>query len=46
MEKQQEASITRGKKVFWLVAVIAAGFTLCTVMKTIVCGKTGQSCSC
>jgi len=44
MKNQQETSISRGKKVFVLIAVVATGFTLCAVMKTFVCGKTGENC--
>ncbi len=36
----------RRKKVYRLIAVVAAGFALCTVMKTFVCGKTGEGCPC
>jgi hypothetical protein len=46
MENQQAASIPRRKKAFRLIAVIAAGFALCAVMKSFVCGKTGAKCLC
>jgi hypothetical protein len=44
MENQQEVSIPRRKKVLRLMAVMAAGFALCAVMKSFVCGRTGASC--
>ena len=46
MTNQQSISTSRRKKVFGLVAVIAAGFALCTAMKALVCGKLGEGCPC
>jgi hypothetical protein len=46
MDNQAEASITRRNKVFQLIGLVAAGFALCAVMKTFVCGKTGARCPC
>ena len=46
MENQQESSVSRGKKVFTFLVVIAAGFAICAVMKTFVCGNNGEKCSC
>ena len=42
----QESQSPRRKKVYHLIAVVAAGFALCMVMKTFVCGKFGDSCPC
>jgi hypothetical protein len=46
MENQQKVSIPQRKKVLRLMAVMAAGFALCAVMKSSVCGRTGASCPC
>jgi hypothetical protein len=42
----QEDQSPRRKKVVGLIGVVAAGFALCAVMKTIVCWKLGDSCPC
>ena len=46
MESQQEASSLRLKKGFLLIALVAIGFALCAMMKTLVCGITGEICPC
>jgi hypothetical protein len=46
MENQGEASNTRWVKVFLLIGVVVAGFALCAVMKTFLCGNFGERCSC
>jgi hypothetical protein len=46
MENQGESSRPRRSKIFLLIGAVAAGFALCAVMKTFVCGKTGMKCSC
>jgi hypothetical protein len=46
MESQLEVSTNGFGKVIRLLAVIAAGVTLCTVMKNFVCGKAGETCQC
>jgi hypothetical protein len=42
----KESQSPRRKKVFLLIAVVAAGFALCTAIKPFVCGKSGGSCPC
>jgi hypothetical protein len=46
MENRAETSTSRGKKVFFLVVIIAVGLALCAGMKTFVCGKIGERCPC
>jgi len=46
MENQGQASNPRRNKVFLLIGVVAAGFALCAVMKTFVCGKKVEGCRC
>lgn len=42
----QESESPQRRKVFLLISIVAAGIALCTVMKSIVCDKFGDSCPC
>lgn len=46
MKNKQVISSPRLKKVFYAIAVVFVGLTLCTAMKPFVCGKAADGCPC